>query len=280
MQKLEQLVAHWRKQMATTSGFDCETLDELESHVRDTVNQFLRLGADEQEAFQRAVEQLGSFSTISSEFQKLKRKTWLPVKLAVGGGIAAAVGLALSLVGHFQEGGLNLLLASHVFTLTLGYMNLLLAGALGVCFVCRRGFSEFSIWRTESVCRTSVAFTKFGAGLTGVGIILGVLWSRIVLGRFWGWDLNESGALCVLVWSMCSIAVHRLHWNTAHAALLMGILGNAAVSLAWLGPTLLVHTQTSGVPRYSLLLCGSLFLNLASFLIGLTPAGWFRLTKT
>jgi len=104
MQQLEQLVAQWRKQMGATSGIDGETLDELESHLRDTVEQFLRLGANEREAFQRAVEQLGSSSTISCEFQKLKRKTWLPVKVAVGSGIAAAVGLALSLVGHFHEG--------------------------------------------------------------------------------------------------------------------------------------------------------------------------------
>ena len=80
MHNLEKLIAEWRK---TAPGVNNETLDELEGHLRETVEDFVRSGLTESEAFERAAKQLGGASTITSEFRKLGRPTWLPIKLVI-----------------------------------------------------------------------------------------------------------------------------------------------------------------------------------------------------
>src|SRR5436190_23956792 len=95
MHNLEQLMVEWRKTMMTAPNVGRETLDELENHLRENVDQLVRSGMSEPEAFQRAVAQLGSASTIASEFQKLNQSTWLPIKVAIGVGLAVALALAM-----------------------------------------------------------------------------------------------------------------------------------------------------------------------------------------
>src|SRR5439155_103786 len=91
MHNLEQLIAEWRKTMMTAHNIGRETLDELENHLREDVDQLVQSGMAEPEAFQRAVTQLGGARTMASEFQKLDQPTWLPVKVITGIGIMAAV---------------------------------------------------------------------------------------------------------------------------------------------------------------------------------------------
>ena len=83
MHDLEQLVAEWRKTMMATPAISHETLDELENHLRDNVEQLVMSGMTEAEAFHCAVSQLGGAALIASEFRKLDPPTWLPVKLVI-----------------------------------------------------------------------------------------------------------------------------------------------------------------------------------------------------
>ena len=107
MHNLEQLIAEWRKTMMTAHNIGRETLDELENHLRENVDQLVQSGMAEPEAFQRAVTQLGGARTIASEFQKLDQPTWLPVKVITGIGIMAALGWALLLIVRFDTGRLS-----------------------------------------------------------------------------------------------------------------------------------------------------------------------------
>src|SRR5687767_6256378 len=91
MHDLEQLIADWRKTMATGRSVGRETLDELENHLRENVDELVRTGVPEVEAFQRATAQLGSPPKIASEFQKLNQVTWLPVKVLTGTSILAVI---------------------------------------------------------------------------------------------------------------------------------------------------------------------------------------------
>jgi Cytochrome C assembly protein len=273
MHNLEQLIAEWRKTLRTMPGIEKEMLNELEDHLRDAAHRMVRSGVTEMEAFERAAEQLGPSTKISAEFQKLEQPLWLPVKFTVAIGIVAALALALFLTHRLHGGGSNILLASHVLTLTLGYLALLLAGALGICFVCQRCFSDFSARQTRFVAMASFRFVNLAAWLTAIGIVLGMIWARSAWGRWWAWDPKETAALCVLVWSICFIAVNRLCRPTARVDLLMSIWGNMIVSLAWLGPNLLAHLQNYGTSGYSLLLILSIAANLAFFLVGWAPSG-------
>ena len=83
MHNLDKLILEWRKK-AATPNISAETLDELETHLRETTAQFVRSGMPVSNAFQRAVTELGEMPRISSEFRKLEQPLWLPVKLAIG----------------------------------------------------------------------------------------------------------------------------------------------------------------------------------------------------
>src|SRR5262245_28199181 len=143
MHNLEDSIAEWRKSMMAAAKVSRETLDELENHLRENVDQLTRSGMTELEAFQRAVSQLGGPFTIASEFQKLDQATWLPIKVIIGIGVTAALALVIFLIARLDAARSGLLLASHIFTVTLGYTTTFLVGALGVCFVGQRCFSDF-----------------------------------------------------------------------------------------------------------------------------------------
>ena len=279
MRNLEQSIAEWRKTMMTAPNVGRETLDELENHLRENVDQLVRSGMTEAEAFQQAVTQLGAAPTIASEFLKLNQSTWLPVKVAIGIGVAAGLALAVMLIAGFGAGRLSFLLASHVFAVTLGYTTTFLVGALGICFVSQRCFSDFSPLRVRSLTRVTFILGCVAAGLTAVGLILGMVWAKAEWGRYWAWDVKEIGGFAVIVWQACFLFAHRFACGTARGVLVMSVLGNIVVGLGWFGANLLGGLHSYGTPNYSLLLLAAVVSNFAFFLIGLAPAGWLRLRK-
>jgi hypothetical protein len=277
MHDLEKLIAEWRKAMMTAPNVGHVTLDELENHLREHTDQLIRAGMTEPEAFQRAVAQLGSSPTISSEFEKLGQPTWLPVKVVIGTCILVA--LATFVMAGFNLGRSGFLLASHVFMMTLGYTTTFLVGALGICFVGQRCFSDFSPSRIRSLRRVTLILGCVAAGLTGVGIILAMVWAKAEWSRYWAWDPKEIGGLCVLVWLICFVAVHRLRRMTTRGVLVMSVLGNIVVSLAWFGANLLGVLHNYGTSNHGWFLLAAIIFNLTVFLVGLGPAGLLRLRK-
>ena len=79
MFNLEQAIARWRQQMRTTGLKPREVLEELESHLRDDIEEQVRSGIDPQQAFAVAVERVGEAGALKAEFQKLPNRT-LPVR--------------------------------------------------------------------------------------------------------------------------------------------------------------------------------------------------------
>lgn len=278
MHKLEQLIAEWRETMATAPGVGRETLDELESHLRESIDQLVRSGMTETEAFRSAVAQLGSPPTIAAEFKKLSQSTWWPVKVAIGMVFAVTIALAAFLAMHFDDRSSRLLLVSHVFTVTLGYVTTFLIGALGICFVCQRCFSEFSPPHLQSLRRASFLFTSFAAGMTAAGIVLAAFWAKAEWGRYWDWDPKETGGLCVLLWLVVLMAAHGWRRTTARGVAVLSIVGNVIVSLAWFGANLVGGLHGYGTPTYWLLAVLTIS-HLAFFLAAFAPAGCLRLRK-
>ena len=280
MHNLEQLVAEWRKTMMAARAVSHETLDELENHLRENVEQLLRSGMTEPEAFEHAVAQLGGARMIASEFRKLDQSTWLPVKLVIGFGLMLAVATMIFVIARLDAGRMNFLLAGHVFAVTLGYGTTFLVGALGICFVAQRCLSDFSPFRMRFLTRVTFFLGCVAAGLTAVGIILAMVWAKAEWGRYWAWDKKEIGAFVVIVWQICFLFAHRLSHVTSRGVLVMSLLGNIIVGLGWFGVNLLddgLHSYS--MRNYALLLLAAVISNSAFFLIGLAPAGWLRSRK-
>lgn len=75
---LNQAVRQWRAQLAQSPVLPGESLDELETHLRDSVASLQQRGLPEQEAFWVATRRLGSEAALQKEFAKLDpRSVWL-----------------------------------------------------------------------------------------------------------------------------------------------------------------------------------------------------------
>ena len=71
MFNLDNAIKEWRRQMLAAEIKTPALLDELESHLRDDVEQQMRLGPNAQEAFEIAVRQIGQPAALRDEFTKV-----------------------------------------------------------------------------------------------------------------------------------------------------------------------------------------------------------------
>jgi Cytochrome C assembly protein len=278
MPKLDDLIAQWRKQMRTAPGVDSDKLAELENHLRETIERFQQSGMPETEAYRNALAQLGAPPAISSEFRKLNQSTWLPIKLSIVAGSVGALAMTAFLMARMGAGRLSLLLACHIFAITLGYSYTLLLGTLGICFVCQRCFSDFSLSRLQSISRFSFKLGGVAAGFTAIGIGLGMLWAKAEWGRLWTGDQRETAGLCVLIWLVLFMAAHRWRGITTRGILMLGIVGSTLVSLSWLAPRGAGNLHAYGTSNPSILAFVTA-ANVTFLLLGLAPAGWLRSKK-
>jgi hypothetical protein len=71
MFNLDQSISEWRRQMVAGGIKSPQVLDELESHLRDDVEEQEREGATVQRAFEIAVRRLGQAAALECEFEKV-----------------------------------------------------------------------------------------------------------------------------------------------------------------------------------------------------------------
>ena len=279
MPNLEQSIAEWRNTMRRASHLAPETLNELENHLRETVEQLVRSGMPEAPAFDRAVAQLGSPETVASEFGKLNPLTWWPAAVVTGTGVLAAL--------HFAwfDGSWGIrndvLVATHLFALTMGYGTTLLLGVLGLCFVGQRCAGDFSGSRLQSLSRISSIYARIALVSTTLGLLLGMAWSHAHWGSYWGWSSRELGGLAVVLWLICYLLADRWQRMSVRGLLVSSLLGSNLVILAWFGPNVSsTDLHSYGLPGAMItFLIAAFAANLAFFLIGLAPAGWLRLRR-
>ena len=68
---LEEALSKWRRQMAADGIERSDVLDELESHLRDDIDQHLRAGVSAEEAFALALAGLGAPEALKHEFERI-----------------------------------------------------------------------------------------------------------------------------------------------------------------------------------------------------------------
>jgi hypothetical protein len=73
---LEQSIAEWRQRMLA-AGIQPVPLEELESHLREEIEELVEAGAPEERAFRMAAENIGQAVPLKTEFQKAGFLNWL-----------------------------------------------------------------------------------------------------------------------------------------------------------------------------------------------------------
>ncbi len=251
MLEIETRIAAWRRNLTDASGLPAEVVEELENHLREDLAALVGAGVAEVEAFDRAVARLGTREALRAEFDKLavgRVQPWLPARVATALCGVATAGLSLALAPRLTTGRIGLLLFCHILSITYGYLTMLSVGGLSMCYLGRRPFADLRPLRRPWVARALGWHARVAAGLTAVGVLLGMVWAKGHLGRYWGWDLKESGALLVLI-SAAAVAVGA--WRRPdHLASVAsaGIVGSFATGWAWFGFQMLA----AGPPAYGL----------------------------
>jgi hypothetical protein len=101
MFNLDQAIVEWRRQMATGGIKAPSILDELESHLREDVEQQTRMGINAECAFEVAVKKIGPANALRNEFKKSSVASALE-KLMIGIAVlVVAFGVFLSTVTIF-----------------------------------------------------------------------------------------------------------------------------------------------------------------------------------
>ena len=76
MFNLEPSIAEWRKQMLAAGIKTPVPLEELESHLREDIEQQVRSGINAEPAFAAAVQRIGQPGALKTEFKKGCRAKW------------------------------------------------------------------------------------------------------------------------------------------------------------------------------------------------------------
>jgi hypothetical protein len=238
MRDLEKQIADWRKSMAKATGHRPEALDELELHLRDEIDRLRRAGAADTDAFQTAVSSIGSPSALGAEFGKLalaRRAKWKPVTIAQVLCLGLAVLAAVVLTARIGDGRMTVLLASHVLVVTVGYATMFIMGGVGISYVLASWFGQTGPTQRYALQRATFQFATLSAVLTFIGIVLGMIWAKENLGRYWAWDPKENGGLLVVSCALIALAVRWFRPVSSGAIAFITILGNIGTAWAWFG---------------------------------------------
>lgn len=105
MHNLENDISKWRQQLLAGGVNNTEVLDELESHLREDVEEQVRSGINQEAAFGAASRRIGKSELLEAEFAKVARsKQVRPVQV---------IGIACCVFGALY----SILLAPHLFTI-------------------------------------------------------------------------------------------------------------------------------------------------------------------
>jgi hypothetical protein len=276
---LERQIRAWRETISSDlAERGPEVIDELESHLRDDVEQFVRAGRTPAQAWEGALARLGESPKLAAEFRKSPPALWLPARAAEVLLALCAVVVAIFIASRFGRPRTTVLLASHVFTVAIGYGALLAVGMTAVAAAVARSLGSFGPAQSDAFRRTGARLASLAVGMTLLGIILGAVWAGAHLGRAWGWDARETGGACVLAWSAVLFSYLRWRGVSTDSAVVAGVVGNVVVALAWFGPPLMEARAADGAlgAWHAPLLAAFGASQLACLYVALLPAGWLK----
>ncbi|MEM8666343.1 MAG: cytochrome c biogenesis protein CcsA [Planctomycetota bacterium] len=155
-------------------------------------------------------------------------------------------------------------LATHVISVTLGYVATLVAGTIGIAYLVV-GWKGGGKGLLRDLYRCCYGAACFGILFSFVGTVLGGLWADDSWGRFWGWDPKENGALLIVIWNALMLHARWDGMVGARGFACLAIGGNVVTAWSWFGTNELgigLHSYgfTSGVLMWLTLFMGSQLL--------------------
>ncbi|TWT53260.1 Cytochrome c biogenesis protein CcsA [Rubripirellula amarantea] len=206
-------------------------------------------------------------------------------KYGIGNLLSAASGVMTLLVAYGLNKGdtmpvlqavldTQFWLATHVISVTLGYVATLVAGAFGIGYLISGwiGKDEKSL---RDIYRCCYGAACFGILFSFIGTVLGGLWADDSWGRFWGWDPKENGALLIVIWN--ALLLHA-RWDgmvKGRGFARLAIVGNIVTAWSWFGTNELgigLHSYgfTTGVMWWlSVFVASQLIVIVIDMLVGL-----------
>ena len=81
MFELEKAIKEWKRRLRKNSGYEDGDIEELESHLLDEIEHLKEDGLSNEEAFLKAIEEMGELESVGSEFYKTRTKKNRPTPL-------------------------------------------------------------------------------------------------------------------------------------------------------------------------------------------------------
>jgi len=203
MFELEQAIADWRRELDHAGVKTSVVLDELESHLRDEIDAQMRLGVDERQAFQTAVEQIGQARTLARELtgeQKLRNAILLAATVLYSLVAGVPVLFRLGSFSDINSAQQSSALAAVGVAVTALFAGRLIARILPV---------------VSSRCSRIVIYSS---GVLLLFVWLALFYHHVMTRVEWNmsqlvvallWALSPWGAVCGIQWGMEEAAVAR-----------------------------------------------------------------------
>ena len=110
---LEKSIAGWRRYLLAVGIKTPGLLEELESHLREDVENQIRSGLSTRQAFEIATQRIGGAGALKSEFEKVEtneRKFMKRILIISAGILGVLVGMAWvtpAVAQHYHEGAMS-----------------------------------------------------------------------------------------------------------------------------------------------------------------------------
>ena len=275
MRELEKRIDQWRCEMR--SRLSSEAVEELETHLRDSMEEFISSSRDELEAFELASKRIGKADELNAEFEK-HQTSWWAIKVATIAAVLVALSASIVAVMIALKGGaLNWVLALHVLSVTAGYVGVFLVGSMGICFLAERLWRDFSPTRSAAAARSTTAFAAGALAFSALGTGLGMIWAKMAWDRYWAWDPKETGAFGILIWLLLFIAISRARAVSPRAIMTLAVLGNIVAIFGWFGANSWASGQWNVVSTTMIL--GGTAIHLMIAALAFAPAGKLSMLK-
>jgi len=130
----------------------------------------------------------------------------------------------------------NFWLATHVTTVTMGYMATMVAGVIAIAYILGGVFTNALRGEVGRMVGGMIYGTLcFATLLSFTGTVLGGIWADQSWGRFWGWDPKENGAVLIVIWN--ALILHA-RWGglvKARGVAVLAVVGCIWTVWSWFG---------------------------------------------